>query len=41
MERIGPSVKYPTIDYQDIIYYPPKQQKPRLNSLEEVDSAGV
>jgi len=31
-------VKYPTIDYQDIIYYSaPKQQKPKLNSLEEVD----
>ena len=37
-EPTWPSVKYPTIDYQNIIYYSaPKQQKPKLNSLEEVD----
>jgi len=32
------AVSYPAIDYQDIIYYSaPKVQKPKLNSLEEVD----
>ncbi len=37
-EPTWPNVKYPTIDYQDIIYYSaPKQQKAKLNSLEEVD----
>ena len=31
-------VNYPKIDYQDIVYYSaPKQQKEKLNSLEEVD----
>ena len=28
---------YPQIDYQDIIYYAAPKQKPKLNSLEEVD----
>ncbi len=36
-EPTWPNVKYPTIDYQNIIYYSaPKKQK-ALNSLEEVD----
>uniref|UniRef100_B8HQV3 FeS assembly protein SufB n=1 Tax=Cyanothece sp. (strain PCC 7425 / ATCC 29141) TaxID=395961 RepID=B8HQV3_CYAP4 len=33
-----PNVKYPPINYQDIVYYSaPKQPKKKLNSLEEVD----
>ncbi|GAA6616713.1 Fe-S cluster assembly protein SufB [Scytonema sp. NUACC26] len=37
-EPTWPSVKYPAIDYQNIIYYSaPKQKKQKLNSLEEVD----
>jgi Fe-S cluster assembly protein SufB len=37
-EPTWPSVKYPAIDYQDIIYYSaPKQTKQKLNSLDEVD----
>jgi Fe-S cluster assembly protein SufB len=37
-EPTWPSVKYPPIDYQDIIYYSaPKQKKEKLNSLDEVD----
>ena len=32
-----PNVKYPPIDYQDIIYYSAPKQKPALNSLDEVD----
>ncbi|WP_017316116.1 Fe-S cluster assembly protein SufB [Mastigocladopsis repens] len=37
-EPTWPSVKYPSIDYQDIIYYSaPKQTKQKLNSLDEVD----
>ena len=33
-------LKYPQIDYQDIIYYSaPKQKKEKLNSLDEVDPA--
>ncbi|HXV28449.1 MAG TPA: Fe-S cluster assembly protein SufB, partial [bacterium] len=31
------NVKYPSIDYQDIIYYAAPKQKKKLNSLEEVD----
>jgi len=31
------NVKYPAIDYQKIIYYSAPKQKPKLNSLEEVD----
>lgn len=30
-------VKYPPINYQDIIYYSAPKQKPKLNSLDEVD----
>ncbi|MBV9385236.1 MAG: Fe-S cluster assembly protein SufB, partial [Chroococcidiopsidaceae cyanobacterium CP_BM_ER_R8_30] len=37
-EPVWPSVKYPTINYQDIIYYSaPKKSQAKLNSLEEVD----
>ncbi|MCC5636030.1 Fe-S cluster assembly protein SufB [Nostoc sp. CHAB 5844] len=37
-EPTWPSVKYPPINYQDIIYYSaPKQKKEKLNSLEQVD----
>lgn len=32
-----PNVKYPKIDYQDIIYYSAPRAKPKLNSLNEVD----
>lgn len=32
-----PNVKYPKIDYQDIIYYAAPKSKPKLNSLDEVD----
>jgi Fe-S cluster assembly protein SufB len=31
------NVRYPTIDYQDIIYYSAPKKKPTLNSLDEVD----
>ncbi len=38
VEPTWPSVKYPAIDYQNIIYYSaPKQKKQKLNSLDEVD----
>jgi Fe-S cluster assembly protein SufB len=37
-EPSWPHVKYPPINYQDIIYYSaPKQKKEKLNSLDEVD----
>ncbi|HYW18536.1 MAG TPA: Fe-S cluster assembly protein SufB [Nodularia sp. (in: cyanobacteria)] len=37
-EPTWPSVKYPPIDYQNMIYYSaPKQKKAKLNSLDEVD----
>ncbi|MCG6136302.1 MAG: Fe-S cluster assembly protein SufB [Nostoc sp. LLA-1] len=37
-EPTWPSVKYPPIDYQNIIYYSaPKKKKAKLNSLDEVD----
>ncbi|NEQ31973.1 MAG: Fe-S cluster assembly protein SufB [Leptolyngbya sp. SIO4C5] len=37
-EPTWPNVKYPPINYQDIIYYSaPKQQKQKLDSLDEVD----
>lgn len=36
-EPTWPSVKYPTIDYQNIIYYSAPKQKAKLNSLSEVD----
>ncbi len=32
-----PNVKYPKIDYQDIIYYSAPVQKKKLNSMDEVD----
>jgi Fe-S cluster assembly protein SufB len=32
-----PNVNYPPIDYQDISYYSAPKQKPKLNSLDEVD----
>jgi len=32
-----PHLNVPEIDYQDIIYYSAPKQKPRLNSLDEVD----
>jgi Fe-S cluster assembly protein SufB len=32
-----PNVHYPSIDYQDIIYYAAPQKKPVLNSIDEVD----
>ncbi|MBM7118892.1 Fe-S cluster assembly protein SufB [Archangium primigenium] len=32
-----PKVDYPPIDYQDIIYYSAPKQKPRLDSLDQVD----
>ncbi len=39
-EPTWPHVKYPPINYQDIIYYSaPKQKKEKLNSLDEVDPA--
>ncbi|HEX2964067.1 MAG: Fe-S cluster assembly protein SufB [Ignavibacteria bacterium] len=31
------NVKYPPIDYQDIVYYSAPKQKKKLNSMEEVD----
>ena len=37
-EPTWPNVKYPTIDYQNIIYYSAPKQKAKLNSLDEVDS---
>jgi Fe-S cluster assembly protein SufB len=37
-EPTWPHVNYPSIDYQNIIYYSaPKQKKEKLNSLEDVD----
>lgn len=32
-----PNVKYPEIDFQDIIYYSAPKKKPELSSMEEVD----
>lgn len=32
-----PNVKYPEINYQDVIYYAAPKQKVKLNSLDEVD----
>lgn len=32
-----PNVKYPEIDYQDIIYYSAPKQRPKVDSLDEVD----
>ena len=36
-EPVWAHVKYPPIDYQDIIYYAAPKRKPELKSLEEVD----
>ncbi|MEL6382117.1 MAG: Fe-S cluster assembly protein SufB [Cyanobacteria bacterium J06626_18] len=39
-EPIWPNVSYPPINYQDIVYYSaPKQEKKKLNSLDEADPA--
>lgn len=32
-----PNVKYPEIDYQNIVYYSAPKKQPKLNSLDEVD----
>jgi Fe-S cluster assembly protein SufB len=32
-----PNLKIPSIDYQDIIYYSAPKQRPKLNSLDDVD----
>jgi Fe-S cluster assembly protein SufB len=34
-----PNVKYPPIDYQDVIYYAAPKSSKKLNSMEEVDPA--
>jgi Fe-S cluster assembly protein SufB len=36
-EPTWPNVKYPKIDYQDIIYYAAPKERPELDSLDEVD----
>jgi Fe-S cluster assembly protein SufB len=36
-EPTWPNVKYPKIDFQDIIYYSAPKKKKKLNSLDEVD----
>ncbi len=36
-EPTWPNVKYPPIDYQDIIYYAAPKQKEKLNSLDDID----
>jgi len=36
-EPTWPNVKYPKIDFQDIIYYSAPRQKPKLASMDEVD----
>ena len=36
-EPTWPNVKYPHIDYQNVIYYSAPKKKPKLNSLDEVD----
>jgi Fe-S cluster assembly protein SufB len=37
IEPVWPNVKYPPINYQDIIYYSAPKQKVKPNSLDEVD----
>jgi Fe-S cluster assembly protein SufB len=32
-----PNLRYPPIDYQDVVYYSAPKQLPKLNSLDEVD----
>ena len=39
VEPTWPEVKYPSINYQDIIYYSAPKQKAKKKSLEEVDPA--
>ena len=36
-EPTWPNVKYPPIDYQDVIYYSAPKQKPSVGNLSEVD----
>ncbi|MEQ9167373.1 MAG: Fe-S cluster assembly protein SufB, partial [Fulvivirga sp.] len=36
-EPTWPNVKYPAVDYQDIIYYSAPKKKATLDSLDEVD----
>ena len=36
-EPAWPNVKYPPINYQEIIYYAAPKKKPQLNSIDEVD----
>lgn len=36
-EPVWPNVSYPPIDYQNITYYSAPKNKPKLNSLDEVD----
>jgi len=36
-EPTWPNVKYPPINYQDIIYYAAPKQKEKLNSLDDID----
>jgi len=36
-EPTWPNVQYPSIDFQEIIYYAANKKKPKLNSLDEVD----
>jgi Fe-S cluster assembly protein SufB len=36
-EPTWPNVKYPKINYQDVIYYAAPKKKPKLGSLDEVD----
>lgn len=36
-EPTWPNVKYPKINYQDVIYYAAPKQKPKLGSLDEAD----
>ena len=36
-EPTWPNIKYPPIDYQDSIYYSAPKQKPKVNSLDEID----
>ncbi len=37
VEPVWPNVDYPSIDYQDIIYYAAPKKKPELESLDQVD----
>src|SRR6516225_7943465 len=35
--RWWPNLRFPPIDYQNVVYYSAPKQKPRLKSLDEVD----